>query len=178
MIAPNMLAAGARPAAAPAFFSAVTKAVEASPLTKGTAEQWAGTLRNTPGVKVEELEWLGLDDFLKQPSKEAAEGDELVRRLNAGESDPRKPRGTITKQEILDFVRDNQVEVQEVAKGGKAPMAAEDIDFAALDREAFKTLEDARPRGAWRLPTASTHHRKPNSPSGNSPAARTIGSCC
>mgnify|MGYP003694702083 CR=1 FL=1 len=36
-----------------------------SPLTKAPPEQWLGTLRNTPGVKPEEIERLGLPQWLR-----------------------------------------------------------------------------------------------------------------
>jgi hypothetical protein len=75
------------------FYSALKGAVEGSPLTKAPGEQWAGTIRNTPGIKQEELDWTGFNEFLKS-----------------------KP--SVTKQEASDFLDANKVDVQEVVKGG------------------------------------------------------------
>jgi hypothetical protein len=78
------------------FYSALKGAVENAPINKGTGEQWAGTIRNMPGVKQEELDWTGFQDFLKS-----------------------KP--SVTKQEASDFLDANKVDVQEVVKGGVTP---------------------------------------------------------
>jgi hypothetical protein len=89
MGAPTALAANRT---AGPFYSALKGAVEAAPIQKGTGEQWAGTIRNTPGVKQEELGWTGFNEFLKS-----------------------KP--SVTKQEASDFLEANKVDIQEVVKG-------------------------------------------------------------
>jgi predicted nucleotidyltransferase/GGDEF domain-containing protein len=71
------------------FFSQLERTVEQKMPNKASAEQVKALLRET---KQEERDWLGIDDFLSQ-----------------------KP--SFTKQEVLDFVRANQVQVEEVAKG-------------------------------------------------------------
>ena len=78
---------------APIFYSAVARAVESAKQEKAPASQWLGMLKNVPGVKAEEMEWLGLEDWLKSQ------------------------KGSVTKQEIADYVRANQIEVKEVEKG-------------------------------------------------------------
>lgn len=78
---------------APPFYSAVLRAVENVKLTKAPAVQWLNTLRNVPGVKPEEMEWLGLSDWLNEQ------------------------KGAVTKEAVLDYVRANQIEVKEVEKG-------------------------------------------------------------
>jgi hypothetical protein len=75
---------------APIFYSQVQRAVEGLNLTKAPAEQWLKTLQNTPGVKQEELDWMGLPEWLAQQ------------------------KGSITKDQLLEFVRANQIEVDEV----------------------------------------------------------------
>ena len=79
--------------AAPVFYSAVVRAVETAKITKGTPAQWAATIRNTPGVKQEELDWIGLDDWLKVQT------------------------GSVTKGQVAVFVQANQIEVKDVLKG-------------------------------------------------------------
>jgi hypothetical protein len=81
-------------ASAPTFYSAVEKAVISAKQEKASSEQWLGMLKNMPGVKPEEMEWLGLVDWLKEQ------------------------KGAVTKQQIADYVRANQIEVKEVEKGG------------------------------------------------------------
>lgn len=79
------------------FYSAVGKAVDESKLAKAQPSQWMGTLKNTPGVKPEELQWLGLEDWLKDQ------------------------KGPVAKQDVQDFVKANQIQLNEVNKGGTNP---------------------------------------------------------
>jgi len=73
-----------------ALLSAATNMKQA----KGSGEQMLGILRNTSGVKEEEIAWTGLDDFLSD-----------------------KP--TVSKQEIVDYLDQNQVKIDEVTLGDK-----------------------------------------------------------
>lgn len=84
--------AAAKPA--PVFYSAVENAVESLPLKSGTPEQWLGTIQNAKGVKKEELDWLGIGDWLKEQ------------------------KGPVTKDQVADFVRQNKVELKEVDRRG------------------------------------------------------------
>jgi len=74
----------------PWSYSAVARAVESARQEKASPQQWLATLKNTPGVKSEEMDWLGLPDWLKEQ------------------------KGSVTKQEIADYVRANAIEVREV----------------------------------------------------------------
>jgi hypothetical protein len=58
-----------------------------------SGDQWASLLRNK-GVKSDEMKWIGLEDFLKDKKK-------------------------VTKQELQQFIQENQLQVQEVAKSGQ-----------------------------------------------------------
>jgi hypothetical protein len=75
------------------FYSRLKQFIEQSPATKAPGDQWLGTIKNTPGIKQEEMDWTGLQRYM------------------AG-----KPM--VTKQEALDFLDANKVDVQEVVKGG------------------------------------------------------------
>lgn len=79
---------------APVFYSALDRGVENLKQGKAPAEQWLNTIKNLPGVKQEERDWIGLDDWLKDQ------------------------KGTVTKGQVLDFIRANNIEVKEVEKGG------------------------------------------------------------
>lgn len=48
----------------PIFYSALARAVEASPTKRAPAAQWKATLAKTPGVKREEIEWTGVEEWL------------------------------------------------------------------------------------------------------------------
>jgi ribosomal protein S18 acetylase RimI-like enzyme len=76
---------------APTFYSAVERAIETSPQTKFTVDQ-VNALLKKPGIKKEEVDWMGLPAFLEGKDK-------------------------TTKQELLDFVAENKVELVEVVKG-------------------------------------------------------------
>ena len=109
--------------AAPAFFSALGRAVEAMKQEKAPASQWMGMIKNTQGVKAEEVAWLGLEDW-----------------LNA-------QQGSITKKQITDFIRENQVQVQDVVKGYLTDeMVREALD---LSKEFWDTASQADQKG-WR----------------------------
>jgi hypothetical protein len=74
------------------FYSQVQKAVMDNPQQKGTGAQFLAQIQKTPGVKAEELQYTGLDQFL------------------AG-----KP--SVTKGEIQDYLDANKVQVREVVLG-------------------------------------------------------------
>ena len=81
----------------PTFFSQAERLIEQRMPNAAPATHVQGILRGG-GLKQDELNWLDLDSFLKD-----------------------KPK--VTKQEVLDYVRANNVQVQEVVKG-KAPALA------------------------------------------------------
>ena len=91
---------------APTFYSALDRAVSDIPQAKAPAEQWAATLANRPGVKPEEIQWRGLDQYL------------------AG-----RQGQTVTKQEIADHLAGNKVELGEVTKG---EFSSSELDAAAV----------------------------------------------
>lgn len=74
------------------FYSSVERAVDAAKRDKGTGAEWEATLRNMPGVKQEEMEWLGLKDWLQG-------------------------RGRVSKQEVADYVRAHRIELGEHVLG-------------------------------------------------------------
>lgn len=75
------------------FFSAVENAVVSSKNSKMQGEQWANWLKNQPGVKPDELQWTGIDKWL------------------------RDQKGPVTKDQVLDQFKQNKVELQDVGKG-------------------------------------------------------------
>ncbi len=80
---------------APVFVSNALKAVEGIKQEKATPEQWLKMIEKNGGLKAGEDKWMGLSEWLNQ-------------RKTAGHG------GSITKQEVLDFIRENQIQVEEV----------------------------------------------------------------
>ena len=90
------------PKKTPVFNSAVKQAVD-NIAEKGSGEQILGSIKNVPGVKANEIKWIGLDTFL--------EG-----------------KKSVTKKEVVDFVNQNNIDVTEVSQGGKASKLSDDLE--------------------------------------------------
>lgn len=79
---------------APPFYSALLRAAQDAKTQKASPAQWLATLKNTPGVKGEEIEWTGLEEWLQaQP-------------------------GAVTKDQVTGFIAANQIKVEEDVRGG------------------------------------------------------------
>lgn len=118
----------------PIWHSAVENALEQSSTGAAHGAQWLGTLRNARGVKPEEMEWLGLNDYLAQAQVEGRK---------------------VTRQELQDYVRDHSLELRDVEKWGRGydpdtvwERASEEInrEYPDLDpdSERFLVLADRR----------------------------------
>lgn len=75
---------------APPLYSAAAKAIQEAKLTKGTPEQWLGYLRNQPGVKQEELGYMG--------------------------ALPKTDTGQLSKDEMNQWAQTHQVQLKDVTK--------------------------------------------------------------
>ena len=75
------------------FYSAAEQAALNLQRNKGSGQAFLNDLLKAENVKKDELQWMGVDDFLKE-----------------------KPN--VTKQEVQDFIANNRVDVQEVRMGG------------------------------------------------------------
>ena len=71
---------------APPFYSKIKKTIEDAKMEKGSAEQWKGYINNA-GVNQEELDWIGLKDYLAD-------------------------KKSVTKEDVLNFVEMNDLAVQ------------------------------------------------------------------
>lgn len=108
------------------FYSRTAEWLRAIPQEKFSAEQLLGMLKSAP-VKKEELQWLGLEDWLKQ----RAEGrdyssptmdPEMARRYpQIADAQRAAQNGSqltkVSKQDILDFINDHQIQMHEVRLG-------------------------------------------------------------
>lgn len=101
---------------APTFYSSLQKVIEQKVQGKAIpAAQLSAILRNPQnGVKAEELKWSGIETWLQQKG------------------------GRVTKEEVLEFVRQNEVKVEEVEKGD----GWRDTRIAELDKEIDELLKE------------------------------------
>lgn len=81
---------------APTFYSALTRAVENAKTVRAPAAQWMATIRNAPGVKAEEIAWSGVEEWLSSLGRPA------------------------TREQLAEFLRANEIQVQDVVKGGES----------------------------------------------------------
>lgn len=97
-----------RQTSGPAFFSGLIRSIEGLKQPKAPALQWRGIINGlkNKGVKQEEIDWSGVLDWLAA-----------------------RKSASVTQTELLDFLRDNRVQVEEVTK-------------SAADSE-FETAEEA-----------------------------------
>ena len=72
------------------FVSNAQRAVEGIQQNKATAEQWIAMLKKNGGLKAGEDAWLGLEEWLNEK------------------------QGAVTKQEILDYIAQNRIQIEEV----------------------------------------------------------------
>lgn len=99
----------------PTWYSPVEQALENSTTARATGAQWLATLKNSRGVKPEELDWTGLRSFLEE-----------------------RKDAPISRPELHEYLRDNRVELQDVTKGGRLSANWED-----LTSEQRKSIRDA-----------------------------------
>lgn len=82
-------------APAPVFVSNAKIAVLGIKQEKATPEQWLKMIEKAGGLKAGEDKWIGLSDWLKASDKK-----------------------TLTKQEVLDYINENQIQIEEVEYDG------------------------------------------------------------
>lgn len=73
------------------FISNAEAAVESISMEKATPEQWLKMIESKGGLKAGEDKWIGLSDWLKASD-----------------------RKTLTKQEVLDYIKENKIQIEEV----------------------------------------------------------------
>jgi len=76
------------------FYSPIEKALLELNQSKGTAAQFLAQIKKAKGVKQEELQYTGIEQFLTEQGN-----------------------NKITKQDILDYMKENRIEIVEVVKG-------------------------------------------------------------
>jgi hypothetical protein len=108
----------------PTFYSAVLRAVEDSTTKRASPAQWLATIKATPGVKQEELDWIGLADWLATATR-------------PGENRP----ASVSRDDLLDFIRANQLNVSESILSEQPPPPT-DEEASAVTHWAFSQLSE------------------------------------
>ena len=103
----------------PIFQSNAARAVDGIRQEKATPEQWLKMIEKGGGMKAAEDKWTGLSDWLKGQNKKS-----------------------LTKEEVMDYIRENQVQVEEVSyqEGGNVDLVRQkypDWDDAFVIDEDF-----------------------------------------
>lgn len=93
------------------FVSNAARAVEGIKMEKATPEQWLKMIEKNGGLKAGEDKWMGLSDWLKSSDKK-----------------------TLTKQEVLDFINENMIVIEEERYG--------EVELSALQDE-FNEIYDS-----------------------------------
>lgn len=130
----------------PIFYSALARAVEASPTKRAPAAQWKATLAKTPGVKREEIEWTGVEEWLDMQE------------------------GVVERDDLQTFLADNGVQLEEVTLGGGG--YAVNTQSRYYVREFLSLVETAPDRetaaaNLYNDPAARAAARKLNTPRWN-----------
>lgn len=83
----------------PPFYSAVEHALRSAKQDAAASDQWLGMIRNTPGIRSEELQWLGLEDWLKQ-QKHPVTKDQIQAYLDSHRVEVKDALNTNTTKDI------------------------------------------------------------------------------
>jgi len=110
---PTVAGKAMAPASDIGFYSAVEKAALNVQRNSGSGQAFLNDITKGENVKLDEIKWMGLDDFLKG-------------------------KKNVTKQEIQDFVQNNRVDVQEVTLGGSEPYDAQRLSQLESEYKALK----------------------------------------
>ena len=98
------------------FFSNAERAVEDIKQNKATPEQWLAMIKKGGGLKAGEDKWMGLSDWLTEKKEAGVK--------------------SLTKDEVLEFIRTNEIHIEEVEYGDN-PQSFEELkdEYEELLRE-------------------------------------------
>ena len=124
---PNMQEEGAKfSLREPIFYSNAEYAVRGIKQEKATPEQWLKMIEKNGGLKAGEDKWLGLSDWLKASDKKS-----------------------LAKDEVLQYIAENDIQIEEVSYGDVADISREEIyesaEFAELREGLTEYDEDDNP---------------------------------
>ncbi|WP_370373790.1 hypothetical protein [Henriciella pelagia] len=104
----------------PVFFSALQRFIEDAKQPKAPADQWKAMIAKAPGIKAEEIEWTGVNEFLDgwynsdwpalrmQVSEETLKADPAFTEQEYGKPEP------VTKEALVAYLESNGVNVETI----------------------------------------------------------------
>ena len=103
------------------FYSNAERAVESIKQEKATPEQWRAMIEKAGGLKAGEDKWIGLSDWLAQqrPTIESHPDETPLQFAQRAQAERKK--FTISKQEILHYIRANKIQIEETEYGETTP---------------------------------------------------------
>lgn len=111
----------------PIFISNAALAVQQIKQEKATPEQWLKMIEKAGGLKAGEDKWMGLSDWLKAQDAK-----------------------TLTKQEVLDFINENTIRIEEVNYVAQIELEEEEQkQLDAMNEEFLALREQAQDAGEW-----------------------------
>lgn len=113
---------------APSFYSTVEQTIQSAKQSKMHGEQWANWLKNQPGVKPDELQYTGIDKWL------------------------REQKGVVSKEQVADFIDKNKVQVDHVSKSGGKAFDEDTARDQAMEQAHDEAMDHFGPQGADRDP--------------------------
>lgn len=122
------------------FYSPAIRATEKLKQEKATPEQWWSMISKTPGVRQEELQWMGLKEWLDEQktvyAQHMMESDGSPQVLREG-------RSVIPKAEVLDFMTAHQMELDDRLLGS-AGTGGTGVTQEQLEERARELEEEIR----------------------------------
>lgn len=105
------------------FYSELARAVAQAKAQVAPPDQWLSIIKGLPGVKADEIEWSGVNDWLQAVKDQ-------------------DPKRRVTRDDVGEFLRENGVRVEERMIGGPGSMAEKDRLRVELDAKGYDLLTD------------------------------------
>lgn len=99
------------------FYSNAERAVEGIKQEKATPEQWRAMIEKAGGLKAGEDKWIGLSDWLAQQRPTVTPQANETRSQFVVRLGEESKRFTISKQDILDYIREHKIQIEEQEYG-------------------------------------------------------------
>jgi hypothetical protein len=109
----------------PEFYSEVARTVDNAKQSKMHGVQWANWLKNQPGIKPDELQWTGLDNWLRSQEK------------------------LVTKKEVQDYLAKNEIKVGDTEYRHLTPDEIRELDDLKYKRDHYDHEDDLIDQGKW-----------------------------
>ena len=101
-----------------AFISNALASLDKIQMKSGNAQAWINKIQQAGGLKKEEDKWIGLTDWLKEQ------------------------KGNISKDDVTEYIREHQVQIEEVKYGMSLPEDAFEFDYVEDVDNAYVSIND------------------------------------